>query len=173
MCLKAAKTPFWDQAPGHNILDSGSPNYEVYETKDGQYMAVGSLEPQFYALLLKGLDLSENDSIPSVYDRQQWPALKSIFASKFKSKTREEWTRIFEGVDACVTPILKFDEIDSKHISKHGNGPQPSPILSRTPATASSSYPSTNGCNTVEVLTSLGVPETEIQRIIASSASKL
>lgn len=166
--MQAAKTPIWDQPAGNNILDSGSPNYEVYETKDGKYMAVGALEPQFYALLLKGLGFAAGE-LPSVLDRSQWPSMKSTFAKRFKEKTRDEWCRIFDGTDACVTPVLDFSEIDPKHVAKDGSGPQPSPILSRTPALAGKSIPTT-GEHTEQVLTELGVEQADIRSVLVGRA---
>jgi len=131
-------------------------------------MAVGALEPQFYALLLKGLGFSV-DELPSVLDRTQWPSMKATFAKRFKEKTREEWCRIFDGTDACVTPVLDFAEIDPKHVAKDGSGPQPAPVLSRTPAVAGKSIP-TAVEHTEQVLTQLGVEQEDIRTLISSRA---
>ena len=150
------------------MLDSGSPNYDVYETKDGHYMAVGALEPQFYEQLLKGLfgawDRPEN--LPPVLDRDQWPKLKAIFTKRFKEKTRDEWTAIFANTDACVSPILNLNEIDQRHLSptKQGPQPSPSPILSRTPATVSEDAPEI-GQHTTQVLQELGISKQDIDAL--------
>jgi alpha-methylacyl-CoA racemase len=95
----------WQPARGVNLLDTGAPFYEVYETADGGYVAVGALEPQFFAALLGGLGLSEDD-VGTQFDRARWPAMKARFAEVFKTKSRAEWAADFEGVDACVAPVL-------------------------------------------------------------------
>jgi alpha-methylacyl-CoA racemase len=151
------------------MLDSGSPNYEVYETKDGKYMAVGALEPQFYKLLLKGLfDNSEN--LPHILDRDQWPTLKDIFAKRFKEKTRDEWTETFAGTDACVSPVLHLNEIDPRLLSSTSSGqqPSPSPSLSRTPAVAQSESPS-RGQDTAQLLRDLGISDADIDALETTS----
>lgn len=97
---------------GENLLDGGAPFYEVYETKDGRFVAVGAQEPQFYERFLQGIDISP-DSLPDQWnDRDQWPRVKEIFAAKFKTKTQKEWRAIFDHVDACVTPVLNMDELE-------------------------------------------------------------
>ena len=95
----------WREERGANLLDSGAHFYEVYETSDQRYMAVGAIEPKFYAELLRGLGL-EDEVLPQQMDREQWPELKRRFASIFATKTRDEWTKVFEAEDACVTPVL-------------------------------------------------------------------
>jgi alpha-methylacyl-CoA racemase len=95
----------WHDRRGSNLLDTGAPFYEVYETEDGGFMAVGALEPQFYAALLRGMGLDSQD-LPAQMDRARWPEMKQRFATVFKSKTRAEWTRIFAGTDACASPVL-------------------------------------------------------------------
>lgn len=131
-------------------------------------MAVGALEPQFYSLLLKGLGFSP-DELPSVLDREQWPVLKLHFEKRFKEKTRDEWSAIFSGTDACVTPVLNFSEIESKHLSKNGSGPLPAPALSRTPAVAGTSSPAL-GEHTEQVLAELGLGTIELQTVLAGRA---
>jgi alpha-methylacyl-CoA racemase len=95
----------WRDERGSNLLDSGAPFYEVYETKDGGFMAVGALEPQFYAMLLRGLSLDRED-MPAQMDRARWPEMRRRFEAVFKSKTRAEWAGIFDGTDACAFPVL-------------------------------------------------------------------
>jgi alpha-methylacyl-CoA racemase len=95
----------WLDERGSNLLDTGAHFYEVYGTKDAGYVAVGAIEPQFYAELLKGMGL-DGEALPDQMDRGRWPEMKELFAGVFRSKTRAEWTRIFEGSDACVTPVL-------------------------------------------------------------------
>jgi alpha-methylacyl-CoA racemase len=95
----------WRDERGANLLDSGAPFYEVYETQDGGFMAVGALEPQFYAALLRGMALDSPD-LPAQMDRARWPEMKQRFEAIFKSKTRADWTHIFDGTDACAFPVL-------------------------------------------------------------------
>ncbi|MCW2528401.1 MAG: Alpha-methylacyl-CoA racemase [Pseudonocardiales bacterium] len=132
----------WNDARGTNTLDSGAPFYDVYETADGKYMAVGALEPKFYAELLTGLDLDPS-TLPAQRDQSQWPLLRSLFTEKFAGHTRAEWTTVFAGTDACVTPVLSFDEASSgEHLAARGTlveiggvtQPAPAPRFSRTPA---------------------------------------
>ena len=110
----AMQEPLWDKPRGQNMLDGGSPFYDTYETKDaGGYFAVGALEPQFYAALLKGLGL-QPDAIPSRDDRANWPALRELFARRFKDKTRSEWEAVFDGTDACATPVLEQRDLQNR-----------------------------------------------------------
>lgn len=155
----------WDQPPGHNLLDSGAPNYDVYETKDGQFMAIACLEPHFYKQMLVGLELNEAD-LPSVFDASSWPQLKKIFGEKFKAKTKSEWSDIFRGTDACVTPVLTIAEAEASLQTSQNHGPQPAPLLSRTPAATTSTPPPSNGEHTVEILQSLGLSNSEIQSVV-------
>ncbi|EED17995.1 isopenicillin N-CoA epimerase, putative [Talaromyces stipitatus ATCC 10500] len=108
----ARKTPVWSEPRGQNLLDGGCPYYDTYETKDkGKYFAVGALEPHFYAALLKGLGFAKND-VPASEDRDNWPAIRQIFTKRFKEKTRAEWEAIFDGTDACATPVLEQSELE-------------------------------------------------------------
>jgi alpha-methylacyl-CoA racemase len=91
------------------MLDGGAPFYRTYETADGKYMAVGAIEPQFFAQLLAGLGLSAED-VPNQLDAEAFPEVHKLFAEKFADKTRDEWTEIFAGTDACVTPVLTWRE---------------------------------------------------------------
>ncbi|KAF7716677.1 Isopenicillin N epimerase component [Penicillium ucsense] len=125
----ATRTGAWDQPRGENLLDSGCPYYDTYETKDrGQYFAVGALEPQFYAALLRGLDL-DADKLPAREDRSNWPVLRDIFTQRFKAKTRAEWEAVFDGTDACATPVLTHAELEAA-----GYEQRPAVHLSRTPS---------------------------------------
>jgi alpha-methylacyl-CoA racemase len=132
----------WQPARGVNLLDTGAPFYEVYETADAGYVAVGALEPQFYAALLEGLGLSEDD-VGAQGDRLRWPEAKARVAEIFRTKTRDEWTAVFEGTDACVAPVLApWEAADHPHnkarrtFVTHGGRPQPGavPRFSRTAA---------------------------------------
>jgi alpha-methylacyl-CoA racemase len=100
---------WWRDERGANLLDTGAPFYEVYETQDRKYLAVGAIEPQFYAALLAGMGL-DPDSLPAQMDRARWPEMKRLFADVLRKKTRAQWTAIFAGTDACVTPVLSPTE---------------------------------------------------------------
>ena len=141
----------WQDRRESNMLDGGAPFYRVYECSDGGYMAVGAIEPQFYALLIEGLEL-DPESLPHQLDQSRWGELRGIVADRFRSRTREEWTKIFEDVDACVTPVLTMEEAPgSAHLAARGTLPRtgpggapqpaPAPRFSRTPSTAPASPP--------------------------------
>lgn len=124
------------------LLDGSAPFYRTYETADGKYVAVGAIEPQFYAQLLTGLGLNA-DALPAQMDREAFPELRRLFAERFARKTRDEWADIFSGTDACVTPVLTWTEASrSDHLRArstlvHANGVDqaaPAPRFSRTPA---------------------------------------
>lgn len=110
----------WTTDRASNLLDGGAPFYTTYKTLDGEYMAVGALEPAFYAELLDGIDC-DPESLPDRSDPQSWPALRELFASRFAMRTREQWTAVFDGTDACVTPVLSMDEVsDHPHNASRG-----------------------------------------------------
>ena len=100
----ARASGFWGPR-GTNLLDTGSPWYDSYETSDGRWLAVGALEPQFYAQLLEGLGLA-GESLPDQHDRDGWPVLRERFAAVIRTRTRDEWERHFAAFDACVAPVL-------------------------------------------------------------------
>jgi alpha-methylacyl-CoA racemase len=128
-----------DRPRGENLLDGAAPFYEVYETKDGRFVAVGAQEPQFYAQLLAGLGLDQdNDTLAASglgsgggddkekkknktmlagkqWDREHWPETKEVFARVFRTKSRDEWRQVFDGTDACVSPVLEFGEVERPH----------------------------------------------------------
>ncbi len=127
------------------LLDGGAPFYRCYETSDGKYMAVGAIEPQFFAALLAGLDLSAgtDNQVPNQLDIACYPQMHELFASRFASRTRDEWTRVFAGTDACVTPVLTWGEAaESDHLRARStvitadgvDQAAPAPRFSRTPA---------------------------------------
>ncbi|MDL9937899.1 CaiB/BaiF CoA-transferase family protein [Gordonia sp. ABSL1-1] len=114
-------TGLWSDERGVNMLDTGAPYYEVYETSDGKYMAVGAIEPQFYAELLKGLELTDAD-LPDQNDVTGWDKLKQVFTETFASRTRDEWAAVFEGTDACTSPVLTFAEApQDAHMAARAN----------------------------------------------------
>jgi alpha-methylacyl-CoA racemase len=153
---------------GTNVLDSGAPFYQTYETADHKFMAVGAIEGRFYAELLKGLGI-DPASLPHQMDMGKWPEVTERFAGVFKTKTRHAWTRIFEGKDACVAPVLELNEVElhphnrEREIIVTLDGvsqPAPAPRLSRTPGRAMPAR-GRRGANTKEILTELGYPEKE------------
>jgi alpha-methylacyl-CoA racemase len=110
----------WSDEPAVNLLDTGAPFYDTYECADGRYVAVGALEPQFYAALLDGLGLT-GEELPAQHDREGWPVLRKRFAELFASRPRDEWAAHFEATDACVTPVLAFNEVAAHpHIAARG-----------------------------------------------------
>ncbi|KIX09688.1 uncharacterized protein Z518_00769 [Rhinocladiella mackenziei CBS 650.93] len=112
------KEAMWNAERGTNTLDGGAPYYGCYECKDaGKYMSVGALEPQFYAELLKGLGFKPEEVVPGGLDRldkRSWPYMREVFTQRFKTKTRAEWERIFDGTDACVAPVLEHKEMEAQ-----------------------------------------------------------
>lgn len=132
----------WTDTRGTNMLDGGAPYYDTYECADGRYVAVGSIEPQFYAALLAGLGLDAAD-LPDQNDVSRWPELRAVLTRTFAAHDRDHWAKVFADSDACVTPILAFGEVETEpHITERNtfyevNGglqPMPAPRFSRTPA---------------------------------------
>ncbi len=101
---------FWQDERGTNLLDTGAHFYDVYECADGKYISLGSIEPQFYAELLRLSGLGEQPDLPPQMDRDQWPAMKERVAALFATKTRDEWSAIMEHSDVCFAPVLSMDE---------------------------------------------------------------
>ncbi|CZS94202.1 probable alpha-methylacyl-coa racemase [Rhynchosporium agropyri] len=128
------KTPMWDQPRGENLLDTGCPWYDTYETQDGKYMSVGALEPQFFAELLKGLGLTGKGIEKSRFDKKTWPNLKATFEILFKGQTRSEWEKVFDKTDACCTPVLEYGELETDS-SREGDQ-RPAVTLRGTPSLA-------------------------------------
>ncbi|HEX4176484.1 MAG TPA: CaiB/BaiF CoA-transferase family protein [Acidimicrobiales bacterium] len=168
----------WNDQRGANMLDTGAPFYEVYETSDGKWMAVGGIEAQFYAELIRGLGLEGDSSFPAQMSRDQWQAMKARFAEIFKSKTRDEWSAIFDGTDACVVPVLSPWEahLHPQNVARSTfvevNGtvqPAPAPRFSRTPS-AISKPPSPPGADTISALVEWGVPEDAVTKLRESGA---
>src|SRR5436190_5713096 len=154
---------FWSAERGTNLLDTGSHFYDVYECADGEYISIGSIEPQFYAELLRlsGLDL------PNQMDRSNWPVMKEQVAAAFKTKTRDEWCSIMEHTDVCFAPVLSIPEaVAHPHnvarqtfVEVAGvTQPAPAPRYSRTPG-AIQRPPSQAGQHTDEALADWGIPE--------------
>jgi alpha-methylacyl-CoA racemase len=137
---------YWHEERGVNILDTGAHFYDVYETSDQKYVAVGAIEAKFYMELLRGLGLDSTE-LPSQMDRTQWPAMRARFSDLFVTKTRDEWTEIFAGVDACVTPVLSPREAAHHPWNAERDvftldpdvQPNPAPRFSATPGSLSAS----------------------------------
>jgi alpha-methylacyl-CoA racemase len=168
----------WNDERGANMLDTGAPFYEVYETADQKYFAVGGIEPQFYAALLQGMGLADDASLPGQNDKGEWPGMKERFAAVFATKTRDEWTAIFDGTDACAVPVLSPWEAHlHPHIKARStfvevagrSQPAPSPRFSRTPS-AISRPPSHPGADTVSGLVEWGVDESTVAKLREAGA---
>ncbi len=162
---------------GTNLLDTGSHFYDVYETADGEYVSIGSIEPQFYAELLERSGL-KGEPLPAQMDRAQWPELKERVAAVFKTKTRDEWNRLMEGSDVCYAPVLSIGEAyEHPHNKARGTfvevagvkQPGPAPRFSRTQAEISRP-PSYAGQHTNEALAHWGFSEGEIQKLREAGA---
>lgn len=161
----------WREERGTNLLDSGAPFYDVYETSDGRHMAVGAIEPPFYAELVDRLDLAEH--APDRDDPRNWPALREALAARFRERSQAEWARVFEGSDACVAPVLPLTEaarhphLVARHTYLERDGvlqPAPAPRFSRTPATLGTP-PSVPGEHSRQALQAWGVDG--VDRLIA------
>jgi alpha-methylacyl-CoA racemase len=131
----------WRDERGVNLLDGHTPFYDTYTCADGRYVAVGALEPQFYAAFLDGLGLDQAE-LPAQYDQDGWPVLRARFTEVLATRTRDEWAKLFDGTDACVTPVLSFAEaashphLDARSTIVAPDGvaqAAPAPRFSRTP----------------------------------------
>jgi alpha-methylacyl-CoA racemase len=159
----------WSEERGVNTLDTGAPWYEVYETKDGKFVAVGAIEERFFQELISRLSLDVKDQ----HDRSSWPQMKALFARTFKSKTRDEWCKVFEGSDACFAPVLSFSEsrkdahnrARKSFISVAGvEQPAPAPRFSRTPPEVRRAPPE-RGQGGREALADWGFDASSIERL--------
>jgi alpha-methylacyl-CoA racemase len=124
----------WADVPGANLLDGAAPFYDTYRCSDGRYVAVGALEPKFYAQLLAGLGL-DAEALPEQYDRVGWPLLRERFTVAFASHTRDEWAEHFYDTDACVTPVLSFGEAAlDPHLRARGTLIESGGVIQAAPA---------------------------------------
>lgn len=160
---------FWGEF-GTNVLDTGAPFYDTYETADGNYISVGALEPQFYAELIDRLGLTDDVDLARQMDGSDWPDLRERFTALFKTKSRDEWCEVLEHTDACFAPVLTMDDAMSHpHIraretivNEYGlDQPAPAPRFSRTPG-AIQRPPAWPGEHTDEVLGEWGFAADEI-----------
>jgi len=162
----------WKEERGTNLLDTGAHFYDTFETKDGEHVSIGSIEPQFYAQLLKLTGLDSED-LPRQMDRTQWAASKEKVTAVFKTKTRAEWNEIMEGTDVCYAPVLSMSEayehphnVERKTFVEVAGVPQPAPAprFSRTEPEISRP-PSHPGQHTDEVLTAWGLSAEDLARL--------
>ena len=160
----------WSELRGENTLDSGAPWYDVYETKDGKYVSIGAIEARFFDELIKRLGLTD---VPPQHDRVRWPELRALFTGRFKSKTRDEWCKAFEGSDACFAPVLTFSEArrDPHNVARGAyievagvEQPAPAPRFSRTPGRVRRAPPE-RGQGGREALADWGFDEATIARL--------
>ncbi len=173
----ARASGFWGPR-GTNMLDSGAPWYDSYETADGGWLAVGAIEPQFYAALLHGLGLDDAD-LPDQHDRDGWPALRSRFAAVIATRTRDDWEQHFEGTDACVAPALSPVEAP-QHPHNRARGtfldiagvpqPAPAPRFSGTPA-GTPTAPRHPGDDTPAVLARWGFSADETEHLVTTDVA--
>ena len=163
----------WSLERGGNMLDGSAPFYRTYATSDGGFVAVGAVEPQFFRALVEGLGRPELSA--RQYDPAGWPELTQILSDTFGSQTRDHWAEVFEGTDACVTPVLNVDEAplhahnqarSAFVIDGNDRQPAPAPRFDRSGTGASDGAP-TPGEHTVELLRGL-LPDDQVSRLIAS-----
>jgi alpha-methylacyl-CoA racemase len=162
----------WTNERGTNILDTGAHYYEVYETRDGKYISVGSIEPKFYQELLERSGL-KNEELPRQNDRTSWPKMKERLKALFLTKTRDEWCKLMEGTDVCFAPVLSMDEAPQHpHNQLRGTfvvvdgvtQPAPAPRFSRTPS-AIQRPPAKPGEHTEEALRDWGFSSAELEQL--------
>jgi alpha-methylacyl-CoA racemase len=160
---------WWTDSRGANLLDGGAPFYATYATADGGHVAVGALEPQFFAALLDGLGISD-DEMGAQNDRAGWPAMRERLGREFARRSRDDWAEHFDGTDACVAPVLSMSEAPhnphnrarSTFVKIEGvSQPAPAPRFDQTPASIERG-PVGPGADTDEVLAELGFSRGEI-----------
>ena len=167
----------WVDERGENLLDTAAHFYQTYATKDDKWNSVGSIEPQFYALLLEHTGIAGED-LPGQMDRVGWEGMKDRLRDIFKSKTRDEWCEIMEGTDVCFAPVLSMSEAKDHPHMKHRstfidvagvNQPAPAPRFDRT-SPGFPTPPAHPGQHTDEILADLGFSETDIAGLRDSKA---
>ncbi|MBV9291839.1 MAG: CoA transferase, partial [Frankiales bacterium] len=166
----------WQDQRGSNLLDGGAPFYDTYECADGEWIAVGALERQFFAELVRVLDLA--DRIPPQHDIAQWPQLRKLLAETFATKSRDEWAALFADVDACVAPVMRLTEAkEHPHVRARETlveidgvtQPAPAPRFDRTPG-AIAGAPRLPGEDTTSTLRDWGFSESEVTDLIEGGA---
>lgn len=175
MMYAAFQSGFWSNSRGSNMLDGGAHFYGVYETADGKYVSIGSIEPQFYALLLEKLGI-DPESLPHQMDPRHWEALRDRFDVIFRTRSREQWCALMEGTDICFAPVLGLDEVaHHPHMVSRGNflhdgdvwQPAPAPRFSRTHP-AAPTEPVASGADTDATLSAVGLSAQEISELRAA-----
>jgi alpha-methylacyl-CoA racemase len=165
------KSGSWSEQRGANILDTGAPWYDVYETKDGHYVSIGAIEARFYEELIQRLGLKD---LPAQHDRSRWPAMRRQFTQTFKTRTRAEWCDVFEGSDACFGPVLSFSEARQhphnvarkSFVTVAGvEQPAPAPRFARTPGAVRRAPPE-RGEGGRAALADWGFPAAEVERLV-------
>ena len=155
----------WQDRRGVNLIDTGAPFYDVYETADGRHMAVGALEPRFYAEFVRLLE--PGPDLPDRMDPTRWPELRERFAARFLTRTMAEWSAVFDGTDACVAPVVSFTEAPEHPQLAARNTfvtagdvvqPAPAPRFSRTPAELGPP-PAAAGTHTIAALADWGIAD--------------
>jgi alpha-methylacyl-CoA racemase len=168
----------WNQNRGSNLLDGGAHFYGTYETKDGRFVSIGSIEPQFYALLLEKTGLDQDPDLAKQMSRDDWPKLREKLAAVLATKTRDEWDEIMLGTDICYAPILNFDEAVAHPHNKARNTfvasadivqAAPAPRFSRTEPELPEP-PVAPGEHSEEVLASIGLDAAAIAELKSSGA---
>ncbi len=168
----------WNPERGTNMLDTGAPFYDVYECSDGNYISIGSIEPQFYAELMELSGLGQRDDFPRQMERSEWPSMKETVAEVFKSKTRDEWCEIMEHTDVCFAPVLTMEEatehphnVERSTFVEYGGMTQaaPAPRFSRTSPELTRPAPHP-GQHTDEVLAGFGFDEDDIAKLHQTDA---
>ncbi len=177
MMFGMLRSGFWQEKRGENLLDTGAHFYDTFETSDGKYVSIGSIEPQFYAELLKLTGLADSE-LPKQMDRSAWPGLKDKLEAIFKSKTRDEWCEIMEGTDVCFAPVLTMEEAPRHpHNVERGTfvelagvtQPGPAPRFSRS-ETRLKRPPSHAGQHSDEVLRDWGFTDDEVTKLREAKA---
>ena len=177
MMFGMLRSGFWQEKRGENLLDTGAHFYDTFETSDGKYVSIGSIEPQFYAELLKLTGLADSE-LPNQMDRSAWPGLKDKLEAIFKSKTRDEWCEIMEGTDVCFAPVLTMEEAPRHpHNVERGTfvelagvtQPGPAPRFSRS-ETRLERPPSHAGQHSDEVLRDWGFTDDEVTKLREAKA---
>ena len=162
----------WEDHREANLVDGGAPFYTAYQTSDDKWMAVGPLEPHFYAELLSGLGLDPAE-LPGQHDRDSWPELRNRLAEVFAERTRAEWEDVFTGTDACVTPVLSLSEAPehphnvARRVFDGPSGhrlPNPTPRIDDRDPSALAASPEI-GIDTGEILSRLGYDDASIQAL--------
>ncbi len=156
---------------GRNLFDGGAPFYQVYETKDGHHISIGSLEPQFYQLFIEKLDLGDEFKNQMQFDK--WDMLKEKLTTIFKKRTRDEWNEIFEGTDVCYAPVLSINEVmNHKHMQERNSflkindvtQPAPAPRFSVTPSSSPSAAPDI-GQDNESIMLDIGYSKEQIKEL--------